>query len=71
LKVPVNIRLEVGVVLVFLIDPEGHEQYDQGLNEEENLCKPRNALPIRHVVFFAARNPYIFPRSPILPLILI
>ncbi len=67
MKVPVNIRLEVGVVLVFLIDPEGHEQYDQGLNEEENLCKPGNALPIRQIVLFAARNPYIFPRSPICP----
>ncbi len=63
MKVPVNIRLEVGVVLVLLIDPEGHEQYDQGLNEEENLCKPGNALPIRQIVLFAARNPYIFPRS--------
>ena len=67
MKVPVNIRLEVGVVLVLLIDPEGHEQYDQGLNEEENLCKPGNALPIRQIVLFAARNPYIFPRSPICP----
>jgi len=67
LKVPVNILLEVRVVLVFLVDPEAHEQYDQGLNEEENLCKPGNALPIRQIVLFAARNPYIFPRSPICP----
>ncbi len=67
MKVPVNIRLEVRVVLVFLIDPERHEQYDQSLNEKESLCKPGNTLPTRNIVLFAARNPYIFPRSPVFP----
>lgn len=39
------------------MDPERHEQDDESLEENEDLCEPGNALPDRNIVFFAARIP--------------
>jgi hypothetical protein len=64
LKEAVNVYLEVLVVEVLLIDPERHEQYDEKLEEDEDLCEPGDAPPDKRIVLFAARNPCPIPRSP-------
>src|SRR5439155_4418426 len=45
------------VVQIFLIDPEREEQDDNGLEEDDGLCEPWDALPDRNIVFFETRNP--------------
>jgi hypothetical protein len=64
LKVAVNVYLEVLVVEVLLINPERHEQDNEKLEENEDLCDPGDALPDRNIVLFAGRNPCPIPRSP-------
>jgi len=54
--------LEVRVVQIFLIDPERHEQDNEKLDEDEDLCEPGNALQDRTIGFFASRNPCPIPR---------
>ncbi len=56
MEVAVDVGLEVCVVQIFLVDPERQEQDDEGLEEDEDLCEPGDALPDRCIVLFAARN---------------